>query len=563
MPEIKIPWPDWNVKRNIGNGSFGRVFEIERTDQFGNTEKAALKVISIPKEESEFDAYFDSGYDQKTITAEYEHRLERILNEYALMAKLKGHSNIISVEDRKAVKQDNGIGWDVYIRMELLTALPKAIRYKEIDEEEIKKIGIAICKALISCHEKNIIHRDIKPANIFVSDYGEYKLGDFGVARVMTHTTNATMTGTLEYMAPEVYWNERYSSEADIYSLGLVLYWLLNNKKMPFEPLDRLSTMDEKTAAYRKRLEGKEDIPKPLNGSESLKQIVLKAISYKPADRYHTAGEMLDALEETDDAKAFALPDEPLQKENSSESSSEEISDIYISEDPRTVGKSWLKDDVNDEQQKSRQEELIEQKEIQTGSRTGDISPKDLQWSHGTPEPAEEAVSQQHSMQTTIVDHNKTAEMDVEPIRESQAAEIAHKEDEREKKRGVNIGFAAGAMLLIAAGILLMNLLIGKDKTNKPEPTTTPTASTEPRPTPESSSASEGESIIGQAYTNVTDLTIRDGAGINYAYIDLAAAKTTYDVYETVEADGYTWYRISENGWIPSDGTWITYTPKQ
>ena len=52
-------------------------------------------------------------------------------------------------------------------------------------------------------------------------------------------------------------------------------------------------------------------------------------------------------------------------------------------------------------------------------------------------------------------------------------------------------------------------------------------------------------------------------AGIIYEQLEVAPAETTYDVYETTEADGYTWYRISETGWIASEGTWVTYTPKQ
>ena len=97
------------------------------------------------------------------------------------------------------------------------------------------------------------------------------------------------------------------------------------------------------------------------------------------------------------------------------------------------------------------------------------------------------------------------------------------------------------------------NVWICKSAKDSPAPTPTPT----PEPTP------EGEPVIGQATINVTDLTIRNGAGVSFEYVDLAEPDTTYDVYETAEADGYTWYRIGENQWVPSDGTWIAYTPKE
>ena len=68
-------------------------------------------------------------------------------------------------------------------------------------------------------------------------EYGDYKLGDFGVAKVMDHTTHATKIGTYGYIAPEVFNRQPYNATSDIYSLGLVLYWLLNERRLPFLPL--------------------------------------------------------------------------------------------------------------------------------------------------------------------------------------------------------------------------------------------------------------------------------------------------------------------------------------
>ena len=295
MENIRIPWPDWKAVRRMGNGSYGSVYEIEREDQFGHTEKAALKVISIPKEESDIDSLAADGYDDESITEYYRTSLNSILDEYSLMIQLKGHPNIVSVDDRVAAQQDNGIGWDVYIRMELLIPFVKNIRGKEISEQEVIKLGKDLLNALKACHSENIIHRDIKPENIFVTKFGDYKLGDFGVARIMSHTTNATKTGTPYYMAPEVFKSERYGKEADIYSLGLVLYWLLNNRKLPFEPTDHLSLPNEKEEARQKRLTD-QAVPDPVNGNERLKSIVKKALAYDPKDRYRSAEEMLEEL---------------------------------------------------------------------------------------------------------------------------------------------------------------------------------------------------------------------------------------------------------------------------
>ncbi len=337
MSEINIPWPDWKAVKRIGNGSYGSVYEIERQDGFGHTEKAALKVISIPKEESDIDSLAANGYDDESITEYYRTSLNYILGEYALMIQLKSHPNIVSVDDRKAVQQENGIGWNVYIRMELLVPFVKYIKGKEFNEQEIIKLGKDLLNALQACHSENIIHRDIKPENIFVTKFGDYKLGDFGVARIMSHTTNATKTGTPYYMAPEVYKSERYGKEADIYSLGMVLYWLLNNRKLPFEPADHLSRPDEKEEARQKRLTGKA-VPDPINGNERLKSIVKKALAYDSKERYGSAEEMLEELLNINEKEIENAPLDCLNKETNNESMQD---NQIIDEANVTKGKAW------------------------------------------------------------------------------------------------------------------------------------------------------------------------------------------------------------------------------
>ena len=79
--------------------------------------------------------------------------------------------------------------------------LPKAVellnqKLASSPEKEVVKLGIDMCKALEVCHKKNIIHRDIKPSNIRISDEGDYKLADFGIARTLDHTTYVTGAGT-------------------------------------------------------------------------------------------------------------------------------------------------------------------------------------------------------------------------------------------------------------------------------------------------------------------------------------------------------------------------------
>ena len=290
----RVSWPGWETVGLIGRGNFGAVYEIQR-NVLGNIEKEALKVISIPQNESDIDEMYSNGYDDESIADTVKGHLNSIVAEYSLMRKMRDCANVVHCDDVSYVRHDNGIGWDIFIKMELLTPLAKALP-TEIPEDTVIKIAKDICAALVFCKRHNIVHRDIKPQNIFVSENGDYKLGDFGIAKTVEHTMSGTKIGTYKYMAPEVYSNQPYGSAADIYSLGLVLYWLLNERRLPFWPLppQRPNAVMEEEAKQR-RLSG-ETIPPPAHGSEVLKRIVLKACAFDPAARYASAEEMLSAL---------------------------------------------------------------------------------------------------------------------------------------------------------------------------------------------------------------------------------------------------------------------------
>ena len=309
---VTIPWPEWKVVRRIGNGSYGAVYEIER-DFYGEKEKAALKVMSIPRDRGEIEAAYTSGYDEASVRGLYKEYLKEIRNEYHLLKKLEGHSNIVNCEDYKEVEHKGEIGWDIYIRMELLDSLNKLLLKRGLTEKEVIKLGKDICQALKACEAEKIVHRDIKPGNILLSKNGDFKLGDFGVARTMDHTTQATKAGAELYMSPEVIKREPYDKDVDIYSLGLVIYTLLNRGRMPYLPIDRPATLKEADAAFGKRVRPTEKsqfrLPPPAYGSEELKGIVLKACEYRREDRYQMADYMLADLENLD---LKGLSDEPL-----------------------------------------------------------------------------------------------------------------------------------------------------------------------------------------------------------------------------------------------------------
>ena len=346
---IHLPWPEWKIVKNLGSGTYGRVYEIERNIS-GVREKAALKIVSRPKDANEVEAYYSSGYDKASIAESYQQEIQNYVQEYMIMKELQGQSNIVSCDDFTVVPHEDGIGGDIFIRMELLTSLQQVLKERMLSVEEIIKLGKDISHALILCENKNIVHRDIKPANIMVSQFTDYKLGDFGVSKIMDHATYATPMGTPEYQAPEVEHMERYGHRADIYSLGVTLYWLLNNRRMPFVDANKKLDPMVNEAAKRKRYAGNK-LPAPKNGSDELKKIVLKACEYEPGKRYASAQEMYDALDALGNEKPTVDPIPVTKHENTDDSGTGSVTvgrnGVSGSESDRngggqTQGNSWV-----------------------------------------------------------------------------------------------------------------------------------------------------------------------------------------------------------------------------
>ena len=308
----------WHIVDFIGAGSFGQVFEIQR-EEFGRTYRSVLKVISIPQSEEDVKMMLTEGTDMSSVSSYYDDLMASIVEENAIMFELRGNTNIVSYEDHTVIPHDDGIGYDVLIRMEKLTPLIDTLLEKEMTEKDVLKLGADLCQALIICQKKNIIHRDIKPANIFISDTGDYKLGDFGIARTIENATSElSKKGTFAYMAPEVYQGKSYGAKADIYSLGVVMYHMLNYNRAPFLPAPpQPITASMKEDARQRRLFG-DPLPKPAKASQIMSRIILKACAYRPEDRYETAAEMrkdLIALQRGELDKITAMAETEAEKE--------------------------------------------------------------------------------------------------------------------------------------------------------------------------------------------------------------------------------------------------------
>lgn len=314
-------WPGWEVVAELGGGSFGRVYQIRR-NTFGHVENAALKVITIPHDRSEIDAMTAEGCDRQAIVARLWQQLQGILGEYTRMADVKGHTNVVYCDDFRYQQHENGLGWTLYIKMELLTPMLRVIR-TPVPQEQVVRLGLDMCRALELCRSRNIVHRDIKPQNIFVSKDGDFKLGDFGISKTASGIAGGTKAGTLQYMAPEVYLGRPYGVQADIYSLGMVMYWMLNRCRLPFLPQAPAQVNQEMDEFARNRRLSGEMMPPPVDGSPELKAIVMRACAWNPSDRYENALQLAQALSAPEERTLpapsriiYPEPRTPIRREN-------------------------------------------------------------------------------------------------------------------------------------------------------------------------------------------------------------------------------------------------------
>ena len=247
--------------------------------------------------------------------AEYEARFR---TEARSAARLQ-HPNIVSVYDSD---RDGDIAFLVmeYIQGDdLKHHLDKGVRYSL--EQSLKMIR-DLLSALDYAHKQGIVHRDIKPANLLIEPGGRVKLTDFGVARMQDSgdatRTQGTMVGTLKYMSPEQVQGQKIDTRADLFSVGVVLYQLLTDKR-PFDGENDFSIIHQiightppPPSSFNARL------------PPAIDAVVARALAKNREDRFATARDFAAALQSAmrrvEDATVVP-PADPFRKTSSGGSS--------------------------------------------------------------------------------------------------------------------------------------------------------------------------------------------------------------------------------------------------
>lgn len=294
--EFEPLWDGWKIDSFIGEGSYGRVYKaIKQTRERRYIN--AVKHIRVPKTQTELIEARQLGLDDASLYSYYEDMSSLILKEVDIMFLLKGEPNIVGYRDYLVVHEKGIPQWDIFIRMEYLETLTAYMERTALSEAKIVLLGTELCDALSACKRHNILHRDVKESNILVDKNGTFKLGDFGIAREASERSRSmSMRGTPAYIAPEIALGKRYGSTVDIYSLGILLYKLLNYGRYPFmPPAPQTIRFEDTDKSLERRLSG-EQLPRPAIGSEHLQAAVLKACSYQPSERFQTPEEFKAAL---------------------------------------------------------------------------------------------------------------------------------------------------------------------------------------------------------------------------------------------------------------------------
>ena len=223
--------------------------------------------------------------------AQQEESRLRFAREARAVARLR-HPNILEVFDFSPAEGGEAFLVTEHIRGPTLGALAARERFHP---PEIAAMAVhELAAALAHAHAAGVIHRDIKPENVMVHEGGVLKLMDFGIAKLQEREERMTVTGALvgspTYMAPEIVEGEAAGPQADIFSLGNLLYFLATSR-LPF-------SAPNTTALLRRILDGTYEDPRQVAPavSDELATIIATCLSRQPSARYESAAQLKDAL---------------------------------------------------------------------------------------------------------------------------------------------------------------------------------------------------------------------------------------------------------------------------
>lgn len=337
-----------NELKLLGTGGFSYVYEMY--DYVAPENHYAAKVVGLGTKPVDEQYILETTQIQYFLSEQSEN-IMRVIALWTMKLHLDEGGNVIGITgvNQEGYEQADGVLLEIVLMEKLENILVKD-KYGNVEllRDELKTEEGVICfaenvgRALFAVHNNGFLHRDIKLENIFWDPVLEqYKLGDFGIARFVGDGDAETVVFTDGYGAPEIERQlaESYNLTADIYSLGITLFLLLNGLKFPAS-----DGYHANIAQYTKDF----IVPAPSNSSEEMARIIRKMCSYQVKDRYQSVEEVLmeigridgsytdrgfteyedletETYREVDDfeTETYKEPDEPSEQENVEEAEEE------------------------------------------------------------------------------------------------------------------------------------------------------------------------------------------------------------------------------------------------
>lgn len=246
--------------------------------------KYIVKIISVPASQKQLDALLFTGAykDPGEATDYFKELADGIVREAVLLKKLSKLEGFVPYLGWQIVPMEgNDLGYDIYLYSEYRQSLAKYTRQNLMTHLGAVNLGLDLCAALAICRRAGRLYVDLKPTNIFISPDKEYRIGDLGFVEIgnLKYTCLPTKYCSA-YSAPELKDPmNALNTTADIYSVGMILYQIYNNGKLPQSDADH-------PGVY----------PTPENADYEIAEIIMKAIAPQPEDRWQTPIEMGQAL---------------------------------------------------------------------------------------------------------------------------------------------------------------------------------------------------------------------------------------------------------------------------
>ena len=370
MPQSFDPvFDNWYTEKQLGFGTDGKVYSIIKENPDGTKRRSILKMIRISDNRSSGRDFNSVSGDDFTKSQDLDEIIKNITDNIDVIKETDGGKHFVRYEQWAVRKTSDGKGRIILIRLELMRSLASLLNDFSFTLEETYKLGISVCKALIQCRKFGYIYPNLKPENILFDRRGVCKLGDFGSFSCLEPSkTSVAFKRTQYYMAPEFIESGKINCTADTYSLGLVLYSLVNRGRLPFvEKYPQEVTVNGLDRSMKLRMEGKE-FEKPALCSDELFRIIRKACARNESDRYLTPKQMLRDLK-------VAAAGKPFEKV--------EYDDVYsVSKPPKLQkGEESKTETVLEEEASVRQQAPQEKKEPPVSLRSEiqipDVTPSD------------------------------------------------------------------------------------------------------------------------------------------------------------------------------------------